>query len=63
MKQIKFLDVKNAVYHGGILLDDGSVICGCCGGLLEADEKDETWKIEKIYKNWVNLDKEICGDD
>lgn len=65
MKQIKFYDVFEGVpsIHGGILLDDGDVICGCCGGLLEAEEKDDVWFIIEEYKDWMNLDEAICGDD
>ena len=69
MKQCKVLDMgnefyhENSLYHGGILLEDGSVICGCCGGLFPADEQDETWHLEKIYDDWINISEEICGDD
>lgn len=38
MKQIIFCDIENKVEHGGILLDDGDVVCGCCGGLIPQDE-------------------------
>ena len=63
MKQCKILDMENGVFHGGILLEDGSVICGCCGGLLPVDEQDETWHLEKVYDDWINISEEICGDD
>ena len=62
-KQIKFLDIENAVEHGGILLDDGNVICGCCGGIFEADEEGITWKLVHAYDTWIDLTSEICGDD
>ena len=61
-KQIRFYDTDNEVEHGGILLDNGDVICGCCGGLIEADEfKDECVLLEE-YEDWINLDEEIIGD-
>ena len=63
MKQCKILDMENGGYHGGILLDDGSVICGCCGSILPADERDETWHLEKVYEDWTNISEEIMGDD
>ena len=65
MKQIKFYDKENDVVHGGLLDDDGSVICGCCGGRIEPDEIGDgygcTHKILKVYDNWVDLDDYILN--
>lgn len=36
-KQVKFVDEELNVL-GGIELDDGSVICGCCGSIFEPDD-------------------------
>lgn len=58
-KQIKFVDLENNSTHGGILLDDGNVICGCCGGMFEKDEEGETWKLLELYKTWMSLDEVI----
>lgn len=67
MKQVMFYDKENDMKHGGILTDDGDIICGCCGGLIPCDEigddEDCTHKILKVFDFWVNLDEEICGDD
>lgn len=63
MKQIKFGDLENKTTHGGILMDDGNVICGCCGGVYEADEMGTTWEIIKVYKTWIDLTEEIIGDE
>lgn len=67
MKQVCFLDKENNHYHGGILTDNGDIICGCCGGLIEKDEigdGDEFgYKIVYEYGSWVDLDEAICGDD
>lgn len=66
MKQILFYDKANNMKHGGILMDNGDVICGCCGGLIPSDEiggKDDDHVILKVYNWWVNIDEEICGDD
>lgn len=63
VKQIKFKDIENDVIHGGILLDDGNVVCGCCGGIHEKDEQGVTWQLIKEYDSWVNLDGDILGDD
>ena len=65
MKQIKFVDhmgPDKKEIHGGILLDNGDCICGCCGGIFEADERGETWDIVEVYDTWMNLDEEILGD-
>lgn len=42
MKQVLIYDKENSVRHGGILLDNGDVVCACCGGLIPQD------KIENI---------------
>lgn len=67
MKQVLFRDDENGVLHGGILTDDGDIICGCCGGLIPADEigngPECTHHIIKEYETWATLDEEICGDD
>lgn len=62
-KQIKFVDLENNTTHGGILLDNGDVICGCCGGLFEKAEEGETWKVDEIYDAWMNIDKAIIEGD
>lgn len=68
MIQIKFRDIENDVIHGGILLDNGDCVCGCCGGLQEeSDEKshageDATWEIIEEYNDWVDLDEIIIKD-
>lgn len=61
VKQVIFLDMEDEPHtkHGGIMLDDGDVICGCCGGIFEAAERGETWKLLEERDFWVNIDKEI----
>ena len=77
-KQVKFLDLGDTqgkeVWHGGIAID-GSIICGCCGTVLDIEEifadweeygKEEYPNVEapiEIYNYWVDLDEEILGDD
>lgn len=63
-KQIILLDKEDAPFqkHAGIMLDNGDVVCACCGGLLEASEQGETWELVKEL-DWVNIDKEIGGDE
>lgn len=58
-KQVVFKDKFEGGVHAGIALDDGSVICGCCGGLIELED----YTLIKEYEDWVNLEHEIIGDD
>ena len=53
MKQILFQDKESGLNHVGILMDDGDVICGCCGGLVPADEVNEMVTIIEIYDKWI----------
>ena len=63
-RQIMFYDMKEKSKHGGIQLDNGDVICGCCGGMFKAEEENTSWKMLKSFEQfWVNLDEEICGDE
>lgn len=57
MKQVKFKDNEDNIF-GGILTDDGCVICGECGGLLEPED----FEIIEIYDFWVDLSDIIIGD-
>ena len=59
MMQIKFLDKENNVIHGGILLDNGDIICACCGGLIPTDEQLDTIRIIDYYEGWIDFSKAI----
>ena len=77
-RQVKFLDLgdtqEEEVWHGGIAID-GSIICGCCGTVLDIEDIFADWEdygreeypnVEapiEIYNYWVDLDEEILGDD
>lgn len=72
MTQCKFRELESDLIHGGIIDDDGNVICGYCGRLIEADKvcqidervtKNHTIKLIEIYENCVDLSEEICCDD
>lgn len=66
MKQVMFYDKANDMVHGGLLTDEGDIICGCRGGIIPADRiggKDNDIEIVRVYDSWVNLDETICGDD
>lgn len=64
MIQIKFKDLENDVIHGGIMLDNGDVVCGCCGCLIPADEMtpEQGNKIIEKYTTWISLDNEIISE-
>lgn len=56
MKQIKFK--YDGAILGGILIDDNTIICGCCGCIFEKDAVE----ILEIYNTWVDLSAEIIGN-
>lgn len=59
-KQIKFKVFDNEI--GGIMLDNGDVICGCCGGIFSRNEKGKTWELVEDYGDyWVDISAEIIG--
>ena len=61
-KQVKFFDKVNQAFHGGILLDDDVLICGCCGSIFVKDDWDDFGiVILTEYDTWINLDEEIMG--
>ncbi len=62
MKQIKWFDKENELVHGGILLDNGDIICACCGGLIPVDEQLGEVEILDIYDSWVDFSDEIIGE-
>lgn len=60
MKQVKFIELEEPNdFLGGILLDNGDVICGCCGGLFKNDDRGKTWDIVKEFDCWVSFSDEI----
>lgn len=79
-KQCKFRDDENeGIIHGGLYdEDEGILICGCCGGIINKDEiyfpredyenkgydyDNHTHTMIEIYDNWINLSEAITGDD
>ena len=62
IQQIAFKDLANNVFHGGIMLENGDIVCGCCGKTLKANEKDIMWELIDTYDSWEDLDETICGD-
>lgn len=61
-QQVKFFDKENQEFHGGILINDETLICGCCGGVFIKDEWDDLGiVIVTEYNTWMNLDEGIMG--
>ncbi len=58
-KQVRFFDKEDGVIHAGILYND-KIICGCCGGVFDADSED--FEILEKYEDWVDLTETIIGD-
>lgn len=64
MNQIAFYDVENDSILGGLQFDNGDVICGCCGGLIEkSDFDDGLFTILKVFDSWIDLTETIIGDE
>ena len=59
MQMVKFKDLENNTILGGILTDEGNIICGCCGSLIEKDD----FQVEIIEKlSWIDISNEILGE-
>lgn len=63
MKQVKFFDTEDNDIHGGLLLDNGDIVCACCGRIIPADEIGPGEKCQaiilKIYEDWADFSKFI----
>lgn len=64
-KQIIIYNKETKEQHTGILLNNGNVICGCCGNLIKenliGNGKDKEYQIITIYDEWVNMD-DLIGE-
>ena len=61
MKQIKYGDLDNGTTHGAIMLDNGDVICACCGCLIPAKRfnNKEDYELIETYEDWVDFSESI----
>lgn len=57
LKQVKFQDNDGTIF-GGLLMDNGYLICGECGSILEPDD----FTILEEYDMWVDLSDTIIGE-
>ena len=59
MQMVKFKDLENNTILGGILTDEGNIICGCCGSLIEKDD----FQFEIVENlSWIDISNEILGE-
>ena len=56
--QVLFRDEENNLC-AGIRLDDGRVLCGCCGGILEPED----FTVVKVFNDWEDISNAIAGLD
>ena len=63
-QQILFQDGE-ANLLGGILLNDRYIICGCCGGVIDLEDPDDSEGVAIIRKFsiWVDISSEIIGEE
>ena len=54
--QVLFKDGEHNLF-AGIRLDDGRVLCGCCGVIFEPEEIT----IVKVFGHWGNIANTIAG--
>ena len=63
VKQVKFYDSINDVLLGGLLFEDGSILCGECGAIIEpSDIEDLGISIVKIYEHWYSFSDVIIDE-
>lgn len=63
-EMVKFKECFDGEEHVnyGFLLDDGKILCGCCGAILEA-EPEEEHTIEVLERlPWIDITEAISGD-
>lgn len=59
-QQIEFRTKRDSRIQGGILLDNGDILCLCCGAIFPADEHEENEvEIIHIFYTWKDLSQEI----
>ena len=56
--QVLFRDEENNLC-AGIRLDDGRILCRCCGGILEPEEIT----IVKVFRYWKDISNAIAEVD
>lgn len=56
--QVIFKDGEHNLF-AGIRLDDGRVLCGCCGGIFRPEEIT----IVKVFNDWEDISNAIAELD
>jgi hypothetical protein len=63
-RQVKFIDYSNPEKAlGGILFENGDVLCACCGGIFPMEEEYETFEIVNVYDNWIDFSENIIDEE
>lgn len=63
MKQIIFKDLEEGTTQAGFLMDDGTVVCGCCGEEYTGSEKGIKYEILKTSEYWADIQVAILVDN
>ena len=65
VEQVKFKEFGTDNWVGGIVIDDRYLICGCCGGVYDLSDTDDSADIEEVvrFETWVDISYEIKGED
>lgn len=64
VEMVKFRECFDGEEHVnyGFLLEDGRILCGCCGSILEAEpEAEHTIEILEVLP-WIDITEAIKGD-
>lgn len=53
---VKFMDTleDDSEIHFGIMLDDGDIICMCCGGIVEEDDYEIAETFPQDYWHYAD---------
>lgn len=59
--QVKIKDLENdGKITGGIMTEDGDIICGCCGGIFHAEDEGTVYEILEVYHDrWRDVSDAI----
>lgn len=58
LRQCMIKHEEENLIHGGILMENGDVICLTCGNLIPHEEAE----ILKVYKTWVDLSADVIAE-
>ena len=61
IRQVKFNDGCHSSAMGGIILDNGDIICGYNGDIItrQMQRENPNFKILQVYDWWVDISEDI----